>query len=1536
MDVKQQNEWAEAQKIGLSFDLVEPAKKQLLFLAAVDRNRHLYEDHVLQRAIYRYNACWLPLLAKHSESPVSESPLVVPLDCEWIWHCHRLNPTRYLFDCKQLYGKLLGCYKVISSIAASEESVSATVEIWNKMYPEEPYELDINSSFSEDAVQSGSQNEKFTSYDLLDAVKRQIPFTYQLSKPHVSDDLFLQEAEARYKGFLHLIRDNLKNRVQRFSVPTYDVDLMWHTHLLYPVYYCKDQINIVGKVLHHDDTDTNRSKGGALDTGFTDTTKQWEETFGTRYWKAGTLYRGVAPTPVTHVPYKSGIEGKKSSAIENFGNLIVPLSERQAVEVFLECVEIKNVPEDHKDNLVVSFGKKQADILFNIKRTLTVSSESEDKQVAYFQCEPTGEFLFELKSESSKSSKVLGSCSLSLQELVSSRSQLSAEKWLTVDPVAGLKISEPILLHVSVSFTPPTPAPQVFHLGHSQDLLRFHKSSSLLPLLMTGYVTNDVGKAVLSLQMRTTLKDATKLNPDSELLKEVYSITDSGEEHKMAELLDNNWVIKGMHGSFTLQKNSGNDDHLFELVGDKMVKLFSGRRLDFEPKNYVSQRSEEEFITAVEFSADYPYGRAIALYDLKLGTLKALDNWVVLPGIILGFILPDVLERKEYDSFTTQTGGKVTTIVDLMNDAEKLNTSVNEVNNTGSARCLTPCSECDKKKIGIHGDGCGIPVSGGGCGIPVSSDKMNASVNDVIIGGSARCLTPCSECDKKKMGTQGGGCGIPVSAGAGCGIPVSGGMNFECNKTPTVVSTIMNDGEKMNASVNDVDIGGSARCLTPCSECDKKKIGTHGGGCGIPVSAGTGCGIPVSGGNNFNCNATSTAVASTIMNDGEKLNASVNDVVVGDSARCLTPCSECDKKKIGTHGGGCGIPVSGGAGCGIPVSGGEKFDFNETATVVVSTIMNDGEKMNASVNDVVIGGSARCLTPCSECDKKKISTHGGGCGIPVSAGAGCGIPVSGRENFDCNETPTVVVSTIMNDGEKMNASVNDVVIEGSARCLTPCSECDKKKMVTHGGGCGIPVNGGAGCGIPVSGGKNFDCNETPAVVVSTIMNDGEKMNASMNDVVIGGSARCLTPCSECDKKKISTHGGGCGIPVSAGAGCGIPVSGGMNFDCNETSSVVVSTIMNDGEKMNATVNDVIIGGSARCLTPCSECDKKKIGTKGGGCGIPVSAGAGCGIPVSGGMNFDCNETPAVVVSTIMNDGEKMNASVNDVVIGGSARCLTPCSECDKKKIGTQGGGCGIPVSAGAGCGIPVSGGINFDCNEMSTVVVSTIMNDGEKMNASVNDVIIGGSARCLTPCSECDKKKISTHGGGCGIPVSAGAGCGIPVSAGAGCGIPVNGGMNFDCNETSAVVVSTIMNDGEKKNASVNDVIIGGSARCLTPCSECDKKKIGTHGGGCGIPVSAGAGCGIPVSGGMNFDGNETSAVVVSTIMNDGEKMNASANDVIIGGSARCLTPCSECDKKKIDIGGGGYGVLSSGDCGVPSAGGGCGIPSGGGCGVPS
>jgi hypothetical protein len=116
------------------------------------------------------------------------------------------------------------------------------------------------------------------------------------------DRRFLEEALARYKGFLYVIKVNQEKGRKFFRVPTYDVDLMWHTHQLHPVTYYTDMMNLLGRVLEHDDTDDDRAVGKKLDTGFSGTTEQFENIFGLRYWKVGAMYRGNLPTPVTSTP----------------------------------------------------------------------------------------------------------------------------------------------------------------------------------------------------------------------------------------------------------------------------------------------------------------------------------------------------------------------------------------------------------------------------------------------------------------------------------------------------------------------------------------------------------------------------------------------------------------------------------------------------------------------------------------------------------------------------------------------------------------------------------------------------------------------------------------------------------------------------------------------------------------------------------------------------------------------------------------------------------------------------------------------------------------------------------------------------------------------------------------------------------------------------------------------------------------------------------------------------------------------------------
>ncbi|KAH7848071.1 hypothetical protein Vadar_033476 [Vaccinium darrowii] len=830
MEKEQELEWAEAQKIGISIDLVAAAKQQLKFLAAVDRSRWLYEGPALERAIYRYNACWLPLLAKHSEAQIIEGPLVVPLDCEWVWHCHRLNPVRYKSDCVGFYGRILDNHNVVSSIQGSSKGDSE--QSWKELYPNEPSDFCLAEGFFEKVSGDG----KYTQYDLLSAVQRQVPFFYQVSRPHMDNDLFLESAVARYKGFLHLIKRNRERSLNRFCVPTYDVDLIWHSHQLQPASYCKDLNELLGKVLEHDDTDSDRSKGKKLDSGFSDTTKQWEDTFGTRYWKAGAMYRGSAPSPITSPPCSSYIVAEKVIA-SNEHKEAISLPQVKAVEVMLEFVGVRNLPENHKGSLSVIFSKSQPDTICNGSRRLSILSESGEKQVASFSCQSNGYLLFELVSHSpsnlkiSSPDKTLGSTVFSLEDFLNPVSTLSMEKWLELTPSSCTVDSKPISLRVALSFSIPFPAPHVLHMVRSYE---FSKWSSFCPLPgMLQFtkswtrVIDESGNEVITLQMRS------RNNSKSKLKKEVIGIGKYGEVRTLAEFVGAEWsLIDSSPWSLDLQKRPDKDGDLFALTGLRKVKLFPGRKLEYEPKQCEKHRSERDFVTLVEFSAEDPYGRAITLFDFKSGIFKVKEEWMVLPGIILAFILSDTLREKGYKGLENcEFGNKLIAKKDVALNVETANrkrvtpekaTATTEGRDSECKNALLSGGGTALKSAGCGGGGCG-----GGCGNMVKSGGCGSGCggkcgNMVNSGGcGSGCGGGCGN-TVNNSGCEGGKCGKMVDSGGGCG----SGCGSGCG--------------------NMVKSGG---CGSGCGgNCGNK---VNSGGCGSGCGGG-GCGGKASGNSTAN------------------------------------------------------------------------------------------------------------------------------------------------------------------------------------------------------------------------------------------------------------------------------------------------------------------------------------------------------------------------------------------------------------------------------------------------------------------------------------------------------------------------------------------------------------------------------------------------------------------------------------------------------------------------------------------------------------
>ncbi|CAH9122811.1 unnamed protein product [Cuscuta epithymum] len=737
MEMEQKLEWDEAQKIVISLDLVAAAKQQLYFLGEVDRNRWLYEGPGLDKAITRYNSYWLPLLAKHSKSPFFGGPIVVPLDCEWVWHCHRLNPLRYNSDCKALFGTILDNQHVVSSTKGAPKG--ETEKLWKQLFPSEPFDLDLATSvLAHDDVDpskaSSDQHMKLshTDYDLVSAVKRQSSFFNKVSRPHMYNELYLEGAVSRYKGFLHLIKRNKPLN----CVPTYDIDLIWHTHQLHPISYCKDLRGLLGRVVGHDDSDSDRTKGSKLDIGFSNTTRCWEEKYGCRYWRAGAVYRpNPPPLPLSHLfnpisaPAFTNTKGVVASHDKD--QTLLHLPETKSLEVMLEFVGLRNVPaeEEHRRSLFLTFGKEQPDRIIKPKGRLNVSSSppagdiSEEKQVAYFQCEPSGSLMFQLMSESHNDSlplsheplhvKTMGSFSVSVGELLSTTSNsnnnsLFLEKWFELETLSSnSSISKPIFLRIAISVTIPTKAPYVLHMIPASPQPPSHSSirnCSLFPPTIAKEhnwtrVTDVVGDEIISLQFSEPMEKS-----DSLLKGQVIALTKYGERCTLAELRGTEWSLTNVEWSIYFPKaidDDKDDGHLLQLTSaSRMVKYFQGRRLDYyhHPKNGEKETSENEIMTAVEFSVEYPYGKAVAMVDLKVGIVNVKEEWLLMPGMVIAFLFYNILRVEEgrynYDEDKWSSED---------DDAEGNGIQNEVVISSKRAEWTTDCKDCTTS---CHGSGC--------------------------------------------------------------------------------------------------------------------------------------------------------------------------------------------------------------------------------------------------------------------------------------------------------------------------------------------------------------------------------------------------------------------------------------------------------------------------------------------------------------------------------------------------------------------------------------------------------------------------------------------------------------------------------------------------------------------------------------------------------------------------------------------------------------------------------------------------------------
>jgi hypothetical protein len=293
-----------------SSDLVQLSKQHVDFLRALHRSG-ITLSKPSDESVRRYSELWLPFIAKY---PTHQ--LIPPGDVAWLWHCHRLAPYKYLsyvrdkfcikgnnlsssspvffldpsnpFEFQvQGYQHIIG-FNEGSSLIVQEWYCDATIELFQKMYPNENFFLDDDC-----ALQSSSGTSKLGGFDVAESCERQATFLWQVSQSKFSLDEFLHDGKRNYEKFARLAGSPNK---PTYIVPTYQIDLMWHTHILASIEkYHHDHMNLTGRVLPHDDSLNDRTEGGELDTNFQATKKLWSETYNEEYALPGGMYRGEPP-----------------------------------------------------------------------------------------------------------------------------------------------------------------------------------------------------------------------------------------------------------------------------------------------------------------------------------------------------------------------------------------------------------------------------------------------------------------------------------------------------------------------------------------------------------------------------------------------------------------------------------------------------------------------------------------------------------------------------------------------------------------------------------------------------------------------------------------------------------------------------------------------------------------------------------------------------------------------------------------------------------------------------------------------------------------------------------------------------------------------------------------------------------------------------------------------------------------------------------------------------------------------------------------
>ena len=149
----------------------------------------------------------------------------VSIAARFAWQVHMLNPKRYREDCIQSFGKVV---PLPDSDAPSDDLGQVAPVNGRKA---------TCTAESVERKPARTLTTNFTDFDLVGAIHRQLDFCRKILPLEKHVDRYLPLWMERYGMFLSLLKSDHKkaDNERAVCVPTLNIDMIWHTHMLFPV-----------------------------------------------------------------------------------------------------------------------------------------------------------------------------------------------------------------------------------------------------------------------------------------------------------------------------------------------------------------------------------------------------------------------------------------------------------------------------------------------------------------------------------------------------------------------------------------------------------------------------------------------------------------------------------------------------------------------------------------------------------------------------------------------------------------------------------------------------------------------------------------------------------------------------------------------------------------------------------------------------------------------------------------------------------------------------------------------------------------------------------------------------------------------------------------------------------------------------------------------------------------------------------------------------------------------------------------------------